>query len=184
MYGITKVAGELLNEYYSHKYRLDVRSLRYPGIISSEAEPGGGTTDYSVDMFVKAVRGEPYVCFVSEDTVLPLMYMPDALGAIIRLASAPEAGLRHRTFNVAGFSCSAKQIEEEIRARIPGFRCSYEPDFRQLIADSWPRSIDDSAARLEWGWKPEYGLPAMADHMIRNLLSKQGNGVSTGDRSA
>lgn len=169
MYGITKVAGELLNEYYNHKYGLDVRSLRYPGIISSEAEPGGGTTDYSVEMFVKAAAGEPYQCFVTADTTLPFMYMPDALRSIIQLAEAPEGNLKHRTFNVVGFSCSAGQIEAEIKKTIPDFQCTYVPDFRQLIAESWPRSIDDSAARMEWNWRPEYKLPDMAVDMLNHL---------------
>ena len=169
MYGITKVAGELLNEYYLHKYGLDTRSLRYPGIISCETEPGGGTTDYAVDMFVKAAAGEEYRCFVRADTVLPLMYMPDALKAILTLAEASPERLTHRTYNVAGFSCSAGEIEGEIHKHLPGFQCSYEPDFRQLIAESWPRSIDDSASRREWDWRPDYDLSAMAVDMLERL---------------
>ena len=169
MYGITKVAGELLNEYYGQKYRIDARSLRYPGIISAEHPPEGGTTDYAVEMFLAAIRGEPYRCFVTAGTVLPFMYMPDALDCIIRLADAEESRLRHRTFNVVGFSCSAEQIEQEVRRHVPAFHCTYEPDFRQLIAESWPRSIDDSAAQVEWGWHPTFTLQEMAADMISRL---------------
>lgn len=169
MYGITKVAGELLTEYYLHKYGVDTRSLRYPGIISSETEPGGGTTDYAVDMYIKAAAGEEYRCFVREETVLPLMYMPDALKAILSLAEADGDRLTRRTYNVAGFSCSAKAIELEIQKHIPGFRCSYEPDFRQLIAESWPRSIDDSDARREWDWRPDFDLELMSEDMLGAL---------------
>jgi nucleoside-diphosphate-sugar epimerase len=174
IYGVTKVAGELLHEYYTLKYGLDVRALRYPGIVSSETEPGGGTTDYSVDMYVKAVQEQPYKCFVGEKTVLPFMYMPDALDAIINLAEAPQEKLKHRTFNVVAFSCSAKEIEEEIKKQIPSFKCSYEPDYRQAIADSWPNTIDDTCAREEWGWKHKYGLKEMTTDMIKNLKRKFG----------
>lgn len=172
MYGITKVAGELLAEYYLHKYGVDTRSLRYPGIISSETEPGGGTTDYAVDMYLQAAAGEEYRCFVRRDTVLPLMFMPDALKAILDLAEADGNRLTHRTYNVAGFSCSAGAIEEEIRKHLPDFRCSYEPDFRQLIAESWPMSIDDSDARREWDWSPDYDLSRMSEKMLATLSGK------------
>ena len=173
MYGITKVAGELLNEYYLHKYGLDTRSLRYPGIVSSETEPGGGTTDYAVDMYVNAAGGREYACFVRPDTVLPLMYMPDALKAILSLSEADAGRLTHRTYNVAGFSCSAREIEEQIRRLVPGFQCRYEPDFRQLIAESWPRSIDDSDARREWDWTPDYGLAEMSRDMLTRLGARR-----------
>jgi nucleoside-diphosphate-sugar epimerase len=172
IYGVTKVAGELMHEYYTHKYGLDVRSLRYPGIVSSETEPGGGTTDYSVDMYVKAVKEESYECFVSEDTVLPFMYMPDALNSIIKLAEAPLNKLKHMTFNIVSFSCSAKDIEESIKKHIPDFKCIYKPDSRQDIANSWPQTIDDSAARQEWGWIHKYDLESMTIDMIKKLKKK------------
>ena len=138
-----------------------------------EQEPGGGTTDYSVEMFLSAVAGEPYVCFVTAETKLPLMYMPDALEAILKLAGAEERRLLHRTFNVAGFSCTAGEIETEIRSRFPDFVCDYKPDFRQLIAESWPRTIDDSAAQVEWGWHPRFGLQEMADDMTLRLRERE-----------
>ncbi len=172
MYGITKVAGELLNEYYYQKYGVDARSLRFPGIISHETEPGGGTTDYAVDMYVQAVAGDDYSCFVTEDTTLPFLYMPDALNALLNLADADDSKLIHRTFNITGFSASAGDFAEAVSRRIPDFRCRFEPDFRQIIAESWPRSIDDADARLEWGWKPSYDLEAMSDDMIRRLREK------------
>ncbi|MBC7093044.1 NAD-dependent epimerase/dehydratase family protein, partial [Candidatus Bipolaricaulota bacterium] len=169
MYGVTKVAGELLCEYYARRYRLDVRGLRYPGIISSETPPGGGTTDYAVEMFYAAVKGEPYTCFVHEDTVLPMMYMPDCLKATLMLMEADPARLRFRIYNVTGTSFSAAELAEEIKKRVPGFRVEYKPDFRQAIADSWPRSIDDSAAREDWGWRPRYPLAAMVQDMLERL---------------
>ncbi len=173
MYGITKVSGELLGEYYNLKFGMDTRSLRYPGLVSSAAEPGGGTTDYAVDMYVKAAAGKPYECFVSRDTVLPFMYMPDALKAILELAHAPEDSLVQRSFNVAAFSCSAAEIEESIKKHHPDFKCTYKPDFRQNIADSWPRSIDDSDARKEWSWKHEYNLEEMTKDMLKSLKGKE-----------
>ncbi|MFW5800261.1 MAG: NAD-dependent epimerase/dehydratase family protein [Spirochaetota bacterium] len=172
IYGVTKVAGELLHEYYTSKYGLDVRALRYPGIVSSETEPGGGTTDYAVDMYVKAVKGECYDCFVREDTTLPFMYMPDALNSIIELADAPLDKLKRRTYNIVAFSCSAKEIEEDIKKHIPSFNVKYNPDYRQEIADSWPKTIDDSKAREEWGWKHNYGLKEMTEDMIKNIKKK------------
>ena len=172
MYGITKVAGELLNDYYHQKYALDARSLRFPGIVSHETEPGGGTTDYAVDVFVKAVAGENYTCFVSEGTTLPFLYMPDALDALLNLAAAEESKLIHRTFNITGFSASASEIAGAVARRIPEFSCTFKPDFRQIIAESWPRSIDDSDARTEWGWKPAFDLEAMSDDMISRLREK------------
>jgi len=173
MYGITKVAGELLNDYYNQKYGVDARSLRFPGIVSHETEPGGGTTDYAVDMYVKAVAGEAYTCFVSEETTLPFLYMPDALDALLELSDADEAGLIHRTFNVTGFSASAKDFCGAVQRRIPEFACRFEPDFRQIIAESWPRSIDDHDARSEWGWRPAFDLEAMSDDMIARLRDKR-----------
>jgi len=177
MYGVTKVSGELLGEYYVQKYGVDVRGVRYPGIISSETPPGGGTTDYAVEMFYYAVRGEKYTCFVSEDTVLPMMYMPDCLKAAIQLMEADFSKLEHHTnFNVTGMSFSAKELEEEIKSHIPDFECEYKPDFRQKIAETWPRTIDDSCARQEWGWKPDYDLKRMVKDMIEKLTRKHEEG--------
>ena len=177
MYGITKVSGELLGEYYVQKYGVDVRGVRYPGIISSETPPGGGTTDYAVEMFYYAIRGERYTCFVREDTVLPMMYMPDCLKAAIQLMEADFSKLEHHTnFNVTGMSFSAKELEEEIKSHIPDFECEYKPDFRQKIAETWPRTIDDSCAREEWGWKPDYDLKKMVKDMIEKLTKKYEEG--------
>jgi len=176
MYGITKVAGELLCEYYHRRYGLDVRGLRFPGIISSETLPGGGTTDYAVEIFYAAVKGEPYTCFVRPDTVLPMMYMPDCLKATLQLMEADPKRLRWRIYNVTGMSFSAAELATEIQKRVPGFKVEYKPDFRQAIADSWPRSIDDSAAREDWGWKPDYDLPKMVDAMLSALRKKLSGG--------
>src|SRR5512136_709851 len=147
MYGVTKVAGELLCNYYSVKYGVDVRGLRYPGIISSETPPGGGTTDYAVEIYYEAIRKKRYTCFVREDTVLPMMYMPDCLKSTIDLMEAdPSKVKRHDSYNVAGMSFSAGELAAEIKKHIPEFKCDYKPDFRQKIADSWPMSLADSAA--------------------------------------
>ena len=173
MYGVTKVAGELLCNYYFMKYAVDVRSVRYPGIISSETPPGGGTTDYAVEIFYEAIKNKKYACFVREDTVLPMMYMPDCLKATIDLMEADSSKIKRRTsYNVAGMSFSAGQLTAEIRKHIPDFRCAYKPDFRQKIADSWPMSLDDTAARKEWGWKPKYDLPSMTRDMIEKLSKR------------
>jgi len=175
MYGISKVTGELLGLYYWEKYGLDVRGVRYPGVISWNAMPGGGTTDYAVEIFHYALRGEKYVCFLKEDTVLPMMYMPDAIKALTSLAEAPSENLIHRTdFNVQAMSFAPKDLVEEIRKYIPDFEVEYRPDYRQKIADSWPRSLDDSAARKEWGWKPDYDMKAMVKDIITNLSKKMG----------
>jgi nucleoside-diphosphate-sugar epimerase len=176
MYGVTKVTGELLGDYYAHRYGLDVRGLRYPGIISSQTLPGGGTTDYAVEMFYRAVEGKPYTCFVREDTVLPMMHMPDCLRSAIELMEAPCARLRSRTYNVTAMSFTAGELALEIRKHVPGFRVEYAPDFRQAIADSWPRSIDDSAARADWGWKPRYGLREMVPEMLAALSRRHAAG--------
>lgn len=176
MYGITKVAGELLCEYYHRRYGLDVRGLRFPGIISSETPPGGGTTDYAVEIFYAAVRGEPYTCFVRPDTVLPMMYMPDCLKATLMLMNADPSRLRFRIYNVTGMSFSAAELAEEIKKRVPNFRVEYKPDFRQAIADSWPRTIDDSAAREDWGWQPDYDLPKMVEAMLTALHKRKERG--------
>jgi nucleoside-diphosphate-sugar epimerase len=178
MYGVTKVAGELLGNYYVQKFGLDVRGLRYPGIISNETLPGGGTTDYAVAIYYDAVKYGKYNCFVREDTMLPMMYMPDCLKATLDLMQADFSQLKHHAdFNVAAMSFTVKEQAESIRKYIPGFEVTYEPDYRQAIADSWPRSIDDSAARQEWGWKPAYDLDAMTRDMLNVLKAKNEKGL-------
>ncbi|MDO9510127.1 MAG: NAD-dependent epimerase/dehydratase family protein [Bacteroidales bacterium] len=178
MYGITKVAGELLGDYYVNKYGLDVRGLRYPGIISNEALPGGGTTDYAVAIYYDAIKFGKYSCFVKEDTRLPMMYMPDCLKATIDLMQADFSQLKHHSdFNVGAMSFSAGDLAASIKKYIPGFEIEYKPDFRQLIADSWPNSVDDTAAREEWGWKPDYDLDAMTRDMLSVLGEKHKNGL-------
>lgn len=173
IYGITKVSGELLCDYFVTRHGLDVRGLRYPGIISAETLPGGGTTDYAVSIFYEAVKHKRYTCFVSEDTRLPMMYMPDCVKATMDLMTADSSRLKHRSnFNVGAMSFSVGELVEEIRKHIPDFECTYKPDFRQAIADSWPLSIDDSAAREEWGWKPEYDLASMTADMLRILQKR------------
>ena len=171
MYGVTKVAGELLCQYYNNRYGLDVRSVRYPGLISYKAEPGGGTTDYAVAIFYEAIRQGRYQCFVGPQTVLPMMYMPDAIRGAMELMEAPREKLTVKTsYNLAAMSFSAKELADEVASLVPGFSCTYAPDQRQKIADSWPKSIDDSQARHDWGWRHEYGLPKMASDMVANLL--------------
>lgn len=173
MYGLTKVTGELLGNYYVRRFGLDVRGVRYPGIISSETLPGGGTTDYAVEIFYEAIRHKRYTCFVREDTVLPMMYMPDCIRATLMLMEADFARLKHHTdFNLAGLSFSAGELAAEIKKHIPEFVCEYQPDFRQQIADSWPRTVDDRAAREEWGWSPRYDLPTMVADMLEKLSRK------------
>jgi nucleoside-diphosphate-sugar epimerase len=177
MYGVTKVAGELLCNYYFQRFSLDVRGVRYPGIISSETLPGGGTTDYAVQVFYEALRHKRYTCFVREDTVLPMMYMPDCIRATIMLMEADLSGLKHHAdFNLAGLSFSAGELAAEIKKHIPEFVCEYKPDFRQEIADSWPCTIDDSAAREEWGWEPQYDLVAMVADMLEKLGKRHAEG--------
>jgi nucleoside-diphosphate-sugar epimerase len=177
MYGVSKVAGELLGDYYFHKYGLDVRGLRYPGIISHETPPGGGTTDFAVAIYYEAVKQNRYTCFVRADTRLPMMYMPDCIKATIDLMLADGAKLKHHSdFNVGAMSFSAGELAASIAGYMPGFECSYEPDFRQQIADSWPMSVDDSAARAEWGWKPDYDLDRMTRDMLENLKRKHAAG--------
>ncbi|HHD16368.1 MAG TPA: NAD-dependent epimerase/dehydratase family protein [Euryarchaeota archaeon] len=173
MYGVTKVAGELLGDYYFRKFGVDVRGVRYPGIISSETPPGGGTTDYAVAIFYEAIKHGRYECFVREDTVLPMMYMPDALKGLMDLAEAPVEKLEHHCdFNLASMSFSAGELAAEIKKHIPELEVTYKPDFRQAIADSWPQSIDDSAARREWGWEPSFDLSSMTKDMIEKLSAK------------
>jgi nucleoside-diphosphate-sugar epimerase len=177
MYGITKVAGELLCNYYFVKYGVDVRGVRYPGIISSETPPGGGTTDYAVEIFYEAIKKRRYTCFVREDTVLPMMYMPDCLKSTMDLMEAdPSKVKRHTSYNVAGMSFSAGELAAEIRKHIPDFKCEYKPDFRQKIADSWPKSIDDNPARRDWGWRPHYDLASMTKDMIEKLSKRFAEG--------
>lgn len=178
IYGVSKVTGELLGDYYVHRYNLDVRGLRYPGIISSETPPGGGTTDYAVEIFYAAVKEGSYTCFVREETILPLMYMPDCIKATIDLMEADFSRLRHHCdFNLTGMSFSAGELVKEIKKHIPNFTCEYRPDSRQGIADSWPRSIDDRAARVEWGWKPDFNLASMVADMIERLRNRYTAGL-------
>lgn len=174
MYGVTKVSGELLCNYYFHRFGVDVRGARYPGIISSLTPPGGGTTDYAVEIFEHALRSKHYVCFVREDTTLPMMYMPDCIKAAIGLMEADLAELQHHAdFNLSAMSFSAGELAAEIAKHIPGFTVTYEPDpVRQAIADSWPRTIDDSAARKEWGWQPDYDLARMTEDMLEQLRER------------
>jgi nucleoside-diphosphate-sugar epimerase len=178
MYGVTKVCGELICDYYVQKFGLDVRGLRYPGIISHETLPGGGTTDYAVEIFYEAVDKGKYTCFVREDTRLPMMYMPDCIDGTIQLAEADFSNLKHHSdFNHAAMSFSAGELTAEIKKHLPGFQVTYEPDYRQDIADSWPNSIDDSAARKEWGWKPKWDLTSMAEDMIKHLKARKKAGT-------
>jgi nucleoside-diphosphate-sugar epimerase len=174
MYGVTKYAGELLAQYYNKKFGLDIRSVRYPGLISWKSEPGGGTTDYAVDIFYKAIKEGKYNdCFLSENTYLPMMYMDDAIRATISLMEAPTEKIKIRTsYNLSAISFSPKEIAAEIKKHMPSFEISYAPDHRQAIADSWPKSIDDSVARADWGWKEEYDLSKMTEVMLKNLKEK------------
>ena len=175
MYGVTKVAGELLCDYYFHKYGVDVRGIRYPGLISWKTRPTGGTTDYAVEIYYEAVLNNKYECFVRADTKLPMMYMPDAIKGTLDLMDAPLENLKHHSdFNFAGMSFSAQELADCIATRMPDFECTFNPDSRQAIADSWPDSIDDSAASKEWGWKPSYDLEKMSDDMLENLKRKLG----------
>jgi nucleoside-diphosphate-sugar epimerase len=178
MYGVTKVTGELLCDYYVRRFGVDARGLRYPGIVSAETLPGGGTTDYAVEIFYKAIAEQRYTCFVGPDTRLPMMYMPDCLKATIDLLEADFDALKHHgDFNVGAMSFSAAELAAAIKRRIPAFEVTYAPDFRQAIADSWPASLDDSAARAEWGWKPSYDLEAMVDDMLAKLSARHAAGT-------
>lgn len=178
MYGITKVAGELLADYYVAKYDMDVRGLRYPGIISNETLPGGGTTDYAVAIYYDAVKYGKYECFLSENTMLPMMYMPDCLKATIDLFQADSADFKHHSdFNVAAFSVTPKLMAESIKKYMPEFEITYKTDFRQAIADSWPNSIDDGCARNEWGWTPAFDLDTMTQDMLKAIGEKHKKGL-------
>ena len=171
MYGVSKVAGELLCDYYALRFGLDTRGLRLPGLISYVAPPGGGTTDYAVDIFYQAIRYRHYTCFLRPDTCLDMMYMPDAIGAMIQLMAVDSSQLVHRNaFNVTAMSVTPEELAAAIRQQLPDFVIDYEVDpVRQAIADSWPRSLDDSAARVEWGWSPSYDLSAMTRDMLAKL---------------
>jgi len=170
VYGISKLAGERWCAYYNKRYGVDVRSLRYPGLIGYKGNPGGGTTDYAVDIFHKAVSGLPYECFLSKDTRLPMMYMPDAIRATINLMEAPEEQIKIRSsYNLSAFSFTPEELAMEIRKHIPDFSITYNPDFRQEIADGWPSSIDDSIAASDWGWKNEFTLETMTSDMLHHL---------------
>ena len=170
VYGITKQAGERWNEYYFNKFGVDVRSIRYPGLIGWKSSPGGGTTDYAVDIFHQAIQHGKYESFLSKNTGLPMMYMPDAIRATIELMEAPAEQVKIRSsYNLAGVSFTPKQIAEKVSKHIPNFEMSYKPDFRQEIADSWPSSIDDTHAQNDWGWKLEYDLEKMTSDMMKNL---------------
>lgn len=172
MYGVTKVAGELLCQYYFLKNKVDVRSVRYPGLISWKAEPGGGTTDFAVAVFYEAIRNGRYDCFVREDTVLPMMYMDDAIRGTLELMDAPVKKITIRTsYNFAAMSFSAGDLVKEIQKHLK-LKVKYTPDHRQLIADSWPQSIDDKQARHDWGWQPQFDLEKMVKTMLRELESK------------
>lgn len=176
MYGITKYAGEMLCQYYYNRFRLDVRSLRYPGLISWKNEPGGGTTDYAVDIFYEAIKNQKYESFLSEETYLPMMYMDDAIRATIEIMQAPKEKIKVRmSYNLSAMSFSPKEIATEIKKYVPEFKISYNPDHRQQIADSWPKSIDDSDAKTDWGWKHEYDLEKMVKVMFSNLKEKLTN---------
>ncbi|MEQ9437783.1 MAG: NAD-dependent epimerase/dehydratase family protein [Cyclobacteriaceae bacterium] len=173
MYGITKLAGERLCAYYAKKFDVDVRSLRYPGLIGHRALPGGGTTDYAVDIYHKAVAGESFGCFLSADTRLPFMYMPDAVRATLEIMQASASTITVRSsYNLAGFSGTPAEIAASIQQHVPDFRIEYQPDFRQQIADGWPESIDDQQARQDWGWKARVNLAEMTEDMLAHLETK------------
>jgi len=177
MYGVTKVAGELLGDYYFKRFGVDVRGIRYPGIISNETLPGGGTTDYAVEIFYEAIKNKKYTCFLKKDTTLPMMYMPDCIKGTMDLMQADLKKLKHHCdFNMASMSFSAGELAAEIKKHIPEFKVEYKPDFRQAIADSWPQSIDDNVARKEWGWKPSYTLASMTKDMLEVLGKKYKEG--------
>jgi nucleoside-diphosphate-sugar epimerase len=174
VYGISKLAGERWCEYYHEKYGVDVRSIRYPGLIGYKSEPGGGTTDYAVDIFYKAIDTGSYNCFLKADTMLPMMMMEDAIRATIMLMDAPADQVQIRSsYNLSGCSFTPAELAAAIQKEIPEFKISYSPDFRQQIADSWPGSIDDSAARDDWGWKARYDLASLASTMIREIRLKK-----------
>jgi nucleoside-diphosphate-sugar epimerase len=170
VYGMSKAAGEKWVNYYHKKYGMDIRSLRYPGVIGYQSLPGGGTTDYAVDIYHKAVKEEPFECFLDASTTLPMIFMDDAIRATIELMDAPLEAIKTRTsYNLSGTSFSAEQVYSSIKKIYPNFKISYKPDFRQIIANSWPVSIDDKEARNDWGWKPKYNLDLITEVMIEKL---------------
>jgi nucleoside-diphosphate-sugar epimerase len=170
VYGISKLAGEGWCRWYFENHGVDVRGLRYPGLISYKASPGGGTTDYAIDIFHAALKGERYTCFLAEDEPLPMLYMDDAVRGTLELMEAPSSAITERgSYNLAGVSFTPREIAREIRKHLPDFEIAYEPDFRQAIASGWPDSIDDSLARRDWGWDPKYHLAAMVRDMLKNL---------------
>jgi nucleoside-diphosphate-sugar epimerase len=174
VYGISKLAGERWCEYYHDKYGVDVRSIRYPGLIGYKSAPGGGTTDYAVSIFHDAVNGDTHECFLSANASLPMMYMEDAIDATLSIMEAPEKDVKIRSsYNIAGISFSPEEIYEAIKARVPEVQINYVPDFRDEIAASWPKSIDDSAAKQDWGWKPKYDLKGLVEVMLDNLQESQ-----------
>ncbi|MCD6011258.1 MAG: NAD-dependent epimerase/dehydratase family protein [Flavipsychrobacter sp.] len=173
VYGVSKYAGELWCQYYNQRWGLDVRSLRYPGLISWKSEPGGGTTDYAVEIYHEALKHKKYTCFLSENTYLPMMYMDDAIRGTIELMEAPAEKLKTRmAYNLSAMSFSPKEIAAAIQKHIPGFTIDYNPDFRQAIADGWPKSIDDAAARADWGWSHNFDLDKMTADMLKHLKEK------------
>ncbi len=174
VYGITKVAGELWSKYYWDRYQVDVRSLRYPGVIGYQTQPGGGTTDYAVDIYHAAVEGKPFECFLKEDAKLPMIYMEDAIRATMELMEAPVNQIQVRTsYNLQGFSFAPGEVFRSIKKYMPNFTIDYQPDHRQKIAEAWPRAIDDRQARSDWGWKPAYTLDEMSADMLENLQKQK-----------
>jgi len=172
IYGVSKIYTELLGEYYHQKYDVDFRTLRYPGIISAGAEPGGGTTDWAVQIFYDAILNGKYTCFVDYNVRMPMMSMQDCLKSTIMLLEAPQETLKHRSFNVSGCNFTPEELTEEIKKYIPNFQIEYAPDFRQDIALSWPKSIDDSIARAEWNWEPDYDIEKLTKYMLDTLMTK------------
>ncbi len=177
VYGISKYAGEFWCNYYHQRYGLDVRSIRYPGLISYKSSPGGGTTDYAVEMFEEALTEKQYTCYLRKKTLLPMMYMPDAIRGTIELMEAPAEKISIRTsYNFAAMSFSPEELAAEIGRLVPEFEVDYKADYRQAIAETWPQSIDDTVARGDWGWKPRYDIRKMTEDMIRNL--REGNAIA------
>ena len=173
VYGISKLAGERWCEYYWLNYGVDVRSIRYPGLIGYKSLPGGGTTDYAVDIFYHSLRTGSYECFLKADSYLPMMYMPDAIRATLELMDAPKEQIKIRSsYNLGGISFSPEEIAAAIKQHLPGFEIKYNPDFRQAIADSWPKSIEDRKARDDWNWQEEFGLSEMVSDMLKHIGAK------------
>ncbi|MCZ6692823.1 MAG: NAD-dependent epimerase/dehydratase family protein [Bacteroidetes bacterium] len=182
VYGISKLAGERWCEYYFHNYGVDTRSLRYPGLIGYKSPAGGGTTDYAVDIYHKAINKKPFECFLKEDTALPMMYMPDAIRSTIELMKADKVKIKVRSsYNINAMSFTPKEVANSIKMHIPDFKISYQPDFRQDIADSWPRLIDDSCARKDWGWNPEFDLNKMTKDILENLKNLKSTAILNTD---